>query len=83
MVSVTPVLKMFDLSEEGTSWVWLISPILGLLFGPIIGYMSDMSNCRFGRRRPYMIFLGALIIIGMTLFTFSPNIGKCYITQMT
>ena len=67
---------MLDLHDEGTSWVWLISPILGLIVGPCVGYWSDTTNCKFGRRRPFLIGLCVIIIIGMTMLTFSPEIGK-------
>ena len=41
LVSVTPVLKILGLPDEGTSWIWLASPIFGLTVGPFIGSWSD------------------------------------------
>ena len=35
--------------------------IVACIIPPVIGYMSDRSHTRFGRRRPY-IFLGAILV---------------------
>jgi maltose/moltooligosaccharide transporter len=39
--------------------LWIAAPMTGLLVQPIIGYMSDKTWGRLGRRRPYF-FYGAL-----------------------
>ena len=39
---------------------WLAGPVTGLIMQPIVGYMSDKTWGRFGRRRPYF-FVGALL----------------------
>lgn len=46
---------------------WLAGPITGLVMQPIIGYMSDRTWGRFGRRRPYF-FIGALLAAFALLF---------------
>lgn len=39
---------------------WLAGPVTGLVIQPIVGYFSDKTWTRFGRRRPYFL-LGALL----------------------
>ena len=39
--------------------LWIAGPVTGLLVQPIVGYLSDRTWCRFGRRRPYF-FAGAV-----------------------
>ncbi|GHB04302.1 MFS transporter [Algimonas arctica] len=39
---------------------WLAGPVTGLIMQPIVGYLSDQTWTRFGRRRPYFL-LGALL----------------------
>ena len=34
---------------------WLVSPILGFFFQPIVGVWSDTCKCRWGRRRPFIL----------------------------
>lgn len=46
--------------------LWIAAPITGLLVQPIIGYMSDKTWGRLGRRRPY--FLIGAILASMALF---------------
>ncbi|KAM9841469.1 membrane-associated transporter protein [Aulostomus maculatus] len=65
---VTPVLLSVGLPRSLYSLVWLISPILGFLLQPIIGSASDYCRSSWGRRRPYILALGILMLIGLTLF---------------
>ena len=50
--------------------LWVAAPMTGLLVQPIIGYMSDRTWGRFGRRRPYFT-IGA-IFASLALFAM-PN----------
>ncbi|XP_035464137.1 membrane-associated transporter protein [Scophthalmus maximus] len=65
---VTPVLLSVGLPRSLYSLVWLISPILGFLLQPIIGSASDYCRSPWGRRRPYILVLGILMLLGITLF---------------
>lgn len=49
---------------------WLAAPVTGLLVQPIIGYFSDKTWTRFGRRKPY--FLIGAILSSLALFVM-PN----------
>ncbi len=46
--------------------LWVAAPVTGLIMQPIIGYMSDRTWNRFGRRRPY--FLVGAILASLALF---------------
>ncbi|XP_049593861.1 membrane-associated transporter protein [Syngnathus scovelli] len=65
---VTPVLLSVGLPRSMYSLVWLISPILGFLLQPIIGSASDYCRSPWGRRRPYILTLGLLMLVGITMF---------------
>ncbi|XP_057674117.1 membrane-associated transporter protein [Corythoichthys intestinalis] len=65
---VTPVLLSVGLPRSMYSLVWLISPILGFLLQPVIGSASDYCRSTWGRRRPYILTLGLLMLVGITLF---------------
>src|SRR6266540_884174 len=45
--------------------LWIAAPVTGLLVQPIIGYFSDRTWNRLGRRRPY--FLGGAILASLAL----------------
>ncbi|XP_069779168.1 membrane-associated transporter protein [Narcine bancroftii] len=65
---VTPVLLSVGLPKSLYSTVWLISPILGFILQPIVGSASDYCRSRWGRRRPYILAIGILLLLGITLF---------------
>uniref|UniRef100_H2YY26 Major facilitator superfamily (MFS) profile domain-containing protein n=1 Tax=Ciona savignyi TaxID=51511 RepID=H2YY26_CIOSA len=64
----TPILLSIGLPSNLYSLVWVISPILGFVLQPIVGNLSDRCKCRWGRRRPFILALSILLILGMTLF---------------
>ncbi|NXT28379.1 S45A2 protein, partial [Syrrhaptes paradoxus] len=65
---VTPVLLSVGLPKSLYSLVWLISPILGFVLQPVVGSASDHCTCRWGRRRPYILGLGIVMLLGMALY---------------
>lgn len=46
--------------------LWIAAPLTGLLVQPIVGYLSDKTWTRMGRRRPY--FLMGAIFASLALF---------------
>ena len=70
-----PILKILGINDLASSFVWLGSPLLGLVVGPIIGQLSDRCTCRFGRRRPFLVAFGSIACLGIaivyTAFTFA------------
>jgi len=50
--------------------LWIAAPVTGLLVQPIIGYFSDRTWNRLGRRRPY--FLGGALLASLALIAM-PN----------
>ena len=50
--------------------LWIAAPVTGLVVQPIVGYFSDRTWTRLGRRRPY--FLGGAIVATLAL-VFMPN----------
>ncbi|XP_061210704.1 membrane-associated transporter protein isoform X1 [Neopsephotus bourkii] len=65
---VTPVLLSVGLPKNLYSLVWLISPILGFMLQPVVGSASDHCTCSWGRRRPYILGLGVIMLLGMALY---------------
>ncbi|GAB1299254.1 Membrane-associated transporter protein [Apodemus speciosus] len=65
---VTPVLLSVGLPKSLYSMVWLLSPILGFLLQPVVGSASDYCRARWGRRRPYILTLAIMMLLGMALY---------------
>lgn len=57
--------------------LFLAAPVTGLLLQPLIGYMSDKTWTRLGRRRPY--FLTGAILATLALFVM-PNSTALWFT---
>jgi maltose/moltooligosaccharide transporter len=55
---------------ENIPILWIAAPVTGLLIQPIVGYFSDRTWNRLGRRRPY--FLGGAILASLALLAM-PN----------
>jgi maltose/moltooligosaccharide transporter len=60
--------------------LWVAAPVTGLIIQPIIGYMSDHTWGRLGRRRPY--FLSGAILASCALI-FMPNSPVLWIAAGT
>jgi MFS family permease len=58
-------LKTFTDSKFSISLVLSLAGLSGCIVPPIIGYMSDRSRSRFGRRRPYILLgsVGVLVCV--------------------
>lgn len=54
------ILRNYGADVEHLSWFWLAAPLVGLIVQPIVGYYSDKTWNRLGRRRPYFL-AGALL----------------------
>ncbi|NXW61352.1 S45A2 protein, partial [Eurystomus gularis] len=78
---VTPVLLSVGLPKNLYSLVWLISPILGFVLQPVVGSASDHCTCSWGRRRPYILGLGMIMLLGMTLYLNGDMIISAFIDE--
>jgi len=52
--------------------IFLATRIFDAVTDPMIGYLSDRFNTRFGRRKPW-VFVGALMAAVSTYFLFTPS----------
>jgi len=68
-----PVTEPLGASPFIFGLIWLAGPFTGMIVQPIIGAMSDKSNSRFGKRRPFL-FLGA-ILASLALWAFPNSAG--------
>ncbi|MDE2407817.1 MAG: MFS transporter [Xanthomonadaceae bacterium] len=56
--------------------LWVAAPLTGLLVQPLIGYLSDRTWTRLGRRRPF--FLIGAVLSSLALFAF-PNVPTLWV----
>lgn len=66
--NATRIFQNLGAGLESVPLLWLAGPITGLLVQPLVGYYSDRTWSRYGRRRPYFLtgaVLAALALIAM------------------
>lgn len=70
------ILLTFGADVHHLSWFWLVAPITGMIVQPIIGYLSDKTWCRLGRRRPYFLAGALLTSIALVLMPNAPHLAS-------
>ncbi len=78
--NVSRIFETLGADVEEIPILWIAAPVTGLLVQPIIGYFSDRTWNRLGRRRPYFLF-GA-IFATMALFIM-PNSPALWVAAVT
>lgn len=68
------ILMTFGANVDHLSWFWLVAPITGMIIQPIIGYMSDHTWTKLGRRRPYFLVGALLTSVALVLMPNSPHL---------
>ena len=58
--NATRIFQNLGASLDAVPLLWLAGPITGLIVQPLVGYYSDRTWTRYGRRRPYFL-AGALL----------------------
>jgi maltose/moltooligosaccharide transporter len=68
------ILQTFGADVHHLPWFWLVAPITGMIIQPIIGYFSDRTWTRLGRRRPYFLVGAILTSIALVLMPNAPHL---------
>jgi maltose/moltooligosaccharide transporter len=76
MSNMSAIYQYLGANESDLPVLWLAAPLTGLLVQPIIGYASDRTWGRLGRRRPY--FLTGAVLASAALIAM-PNAGLLWI----
>lgn len=61
---VSPILLELGVNYQQMTMVWAISPVIGFFLSPIMGSLSDRCRLKVGRRRPFMVVLAVINVIG-------------------
>jgi len=72
--NVSRIFQSLGASLDQVPLLWIAAPLSGLLVQPIIGYMSDRTWTRLGRRRPYFLVGAVLASIALVLMPRSPTL---------
>ena len=78
--NVSRIFQTLGAEVDQVAGLWIAAPLTGLLVQPIVGYFSDRTWTRLGRRRPY--FLAGAIVTTLALFVM-PNSPALWIAAGT
>jgi maltose/moltooligosaccharide transporter len=65
--NVSRIFQTLGAEIDDIPMLWVAAPLTGLIVQPIVGYFSDRTWTRLGRRRPYFLY-GALLASLALLF---------------
>ena len=72
--NVSRIFQTLGAGLEQIPLLWIAAPLTGLLVQPIVGYLSDRTWTRLGRRRPYFLLGALLACIALLLMPRSPSL---------
>jgi maltose/moltooligosaccharide transporter len=72
--NVSRIFQSLGASIDDLPILWLAAPVTGLVVQPIIGYMSDRTWGRLGRRRPYFLIGAILATAALVVMPHSPTL---------
>jgi maltose/moltooligosaccharide transporter len=64
--NISRILSNLGADLSHLSWYWLAAPMMGLIIQPIVGWASDRTWNRLGRRKPYI--LGGALVSMLAMF---------------
>jgi maltose/moltooligosaccharide transporter len=66
------IFEALGASVEDIPILWIAAPVTGLVMQPLIGYLSDRTWTRLGRRRPYFLVGAILASVALCIMPNSP-----------
>ncbi len=72
--NVSRIFQTLGANVDQIPVLWIAAPFTGLIVQPIIGYLSDRTWNRFGRRRPYFFAGAVLATIALLAMPNSPTL---------
>jgi maltose/moltooligosaccharide transporter len=72
--NVSRIFETLGASVDDIPILWVAAPLTGLIVQPIIGYFSDRTWTRLGRRRPYFLVGAILASFALLVMPNSPTL---------
>lgn len=70
--NVSRIFQTLGASLDAVPLLWIAAPLTGLLVQPVVGYLSDRTWTRLGRRRPYFLVGALLASLALVAMPHSP-----------
>ncbi|GMG99359.1 hypothetical protein Nepgr_001199 [Nepenthes gracilis] len=80
---LTPYVQLLGVPHMWSSFIWLCGPISGMFVQPVVGYISDRMQTKFGRRKPFIAAGTALICLSVLLIGYASDFGHAVGDDLT
>lgn len=70
--NVSRIFESLGAQVEAIPILWIAAPVTGLIVQPIVGYLSDNTWGRFGRRRPFFLIGAIFASLALIIMPNSP-----------
>lgn len=80
---LTPYVQLLGVPHKWAANIWLCGPISGMVIQPLVGYYSDRTTSRFGRRRPYILFGAIAVAVAVFLIGYAADLGHSFGDDLT
>jgi maltose/moltooligosaccharide transporter len=74
MANMSAIYQYLGAREDDIAWLWIAAPLTGLIVQPIVGYASDRTWNRLGRRRPFFLAGSLLATLALIAMPNSPSV---------
>lgn len=72
--NVSRIFQSLGTSIDDLAFLWIAGPVTGLMVQPLIGFFSDRTWNRLGRRRPYFLAGAILASLALVAMPHSPTL---------
>ncbi len=72
--NLSRIFETLGAKQDSIPALWIAAPLSGLIVQPIIGYMSDRTWNRLGRRKPYFLTGAILASLALLILPNSPTL---------
>lgn len=72
--NVSRIFQTLGASIDDIPILWIAAPLTGLIVQPIVGYMSDKTWGKLGRRRPYFLWGAVMTTLALVVMPNSPTL---------
>ncbi len=73
--NISRIFSTLGADPHQLGYFWLLPPLLGMIVQPLVGFFSDKTWTRFGRRIPYLFIGSAFAVAVMCLLPNAGNLG--------
>ena len=71
-----PMMDKLNIDQFWRSFIMMAGPVCGLIVQPLVGFYSDGTHAKMGRRRPFIIVGTIGVLAGLILLYFCTELGN-------